>query len=144
MSSSQSSMMNTRRTYSLMLVRFFLGLKHVERSPARHEQQRTELKLTLNAKVFDSKVIFPVVGQGLVEGCVLFVGHVLRLAHPEGLVFVQLLPFVRNLLDLFGFLLLGLLLLLFIHFLDLWLITLFLFILLFLLFLLRVGDFFLL
>ena len=37
-----------------------------------------------------SGAVLPVVGQRLVEGCVLLVGDVLGLAHPERLVLVQL------------------------------------------------------
>jgi hypothetical protein len=68
--------------------------------------------------VLDGKVIFPVVGQTLVERGILFSGNLLRVTRPEGLRFVEFL--VGNLL-LFDGLLLFLLsvLLLLLYFLDL-------------------------
>eukprot|EP00438_Fugacium_kawagutii_P005795 Skav203224 [mRNA] locus=scaffold2292:243446:246351:- [translate_table: standard] len=77
----------------LDVVSFLFGLKKIEGRPARHKKQGTELKLTLHAEMLHCKVILPVVGQGLVE--------VFRLAHPQGLVLVELLPLMR---DFFNFL----------------------------------------
>ena len=39
------------------------------------------------------EVLFPIVGQLLIEVGVLFLGDVLGLSHPEGLVLVNLLQF---------------------------------------------------
>mmetsp|Transcript_45227 Transcript_45227/g.81352 ORF Transcript_45227/g.81352 Transcript_45227/m.81352 type:complete len:444 (+) Transcript_45227:1069-2400(+) len=122
----------------LDVVPLLFGLEEVKRRTARHEEQCPELQLTLNAEVLHCQVVLPVVGQGLVERGVLLVGHILRLAHPERLVLVQLLPLVAHLLHLLCLLFLLLLLLFLIHFLDLGLITLLL--LLLLLFLLRVSH----
>merc|ERR1712032_1717729 len=124
----------------LDVVALLLGFEEVERSTAGNEQQSTELELSLNAEVLDSEVILPVVRQGLVEGCVLLVGHVLGLAHPQGLVLVQLLPLMGHLLDLLGLLLLGFLLLLLIDFLDLGLIAVLALFLLLLFLVLGVSD----
>merc|ERR1719238_459969 len=99
MSSSQSSMMNTRRTYSLMLFRFFFVSKrskgarrgtkiNARNSRARNENQCAELQLSLHAEVFHGQVVFPIVRKRFVEGRVLFVRHVLRLPHPEWFVLV--------------------------------------------------------
>merc|ERR1712066_126889 len=92
------------------------------------------------AEVLHGEVVLPVVGEALVEGSVLLVGHVLALAHPQGLVLVQLLPLVAHLLDLLGLLLLFLLLLLLIDLLDLGLVTLGTILLLGLLLVLTVSD----
>ena len=50
-SSSQSSMMKTRRIYNLMLLRFFC-LKPIGRKP-----QRAELNLTLNAELLHGQMV---------------------------------------------------------------------------------------
>merc|ERR1712232_736336 len=85
-------------------------------------------------------MVFPVVGQRLVEGSVFLVGHFLGFAHPQGLALVQLFPFMGHFLHL-----LGLFLLLFlINFLNLgfvtFLVVLILLFLLFFLFGLGVGH----
>ena len=122
----------------LDVVTLLLAFEHVERGAAGGEEERLELELTLDGEVLDGKVVLPVVGDGLVEGTVLLGGDVIGLAHPEGLLLVELLPLVRDLLDLLGLLLLFLLGVL-IDLLDLGFIT--LLFLLFLLFLgIRVGD----
>mmetsp|Transcript_20449 Transcript_20449/g.35154 ORF Transcript_20449/g.35154 Transcript_20449/m.35154 type:complete len:257 (-) Transcript_20449:210-980(-) len=56
--------------------------------------------------MLDGKMFLPVVGQRLVEGRVILFGDLLRLTSPDGLLLVQLLPFVSNLLNLFLLLLL--------------------------------------
>ena len=71
---------------------------------------------------------------------VLLVGHILRLAHPQGLVLVELLPLMGNLLHLLRLFLLSLLLLLLIDFLNFGLVALLLLVLLLFLFFFRVGD----
>merc|ERR1719329_145077 len=128
----------------LDVVALLLGLEEIERSTTRHEEESTELKLTLNAEVLHRQVILPVVGKGLVERCILLVGHILGLAHPQWLVLVELLPLVGHLLDLLGLLLLGFLLLLLINLLDLRLIGLLAFLLLLLFLFLGIGHFLLL
>jgi len=50
--------------------------------------------------VLDSEVVLPIVGQTLVEVGVLLLGDILRLAHPDGLVFVEFFELVGHLLDL--------------------------------------------
>mmetsp|Transcript_19224 Transcript_19224/g.47842 ORF Transcript_19224/g.47842 Transcript_19224/m.47842 type:complete len:333 (+) Transcript_19224:1564-2562(+) len=65
------------------------------------------------------EVLLPVVGQGLVEGTVLLLGHLLRLARPDGLLLVHQVPLVRHLLDLLLLFLLLLLLLLLLDLLNL-------------------------
>ena len=121
----------------LDVVALLLAFEHVEGSTAGGEKERLELELTFNGEVLDGKVVFPVVGDGLVEGTVLLGGDVIGLAHPEGLLLVELLPLVRDLLDLLGLLFL-LLLGVLIDLLDLGFITLFLLFLL--LFGIGVGD----
>ena len=39
--------------------------------PFGNEEDSLEFKLTLNGEVLDSKMVFPIVGQALVEGAVL-------------------------------------------------------------------------
>ena len=86
-----------------------LGLEQVEGSTLGNEEDSAELELTLNGEVLDSKMVLPVVGEGLVEGSILLLGDVLRVASPDGLLLVELLLLDLGLLDLLG---LGLLLLL--------------------------------
>ena len=85
--------------------------------PLGDEEDGLELELTLNGEVLDGQVLLPVVRQALVEGGVLLLGDLLRVARPDGLRLVELLVGLLNLLDLL--LLLVLLLLLLIDLLDL-------------------------
>mmetsp|Transcript_36274 Transcript_36274/g.82669 ORF Transcript_36274/g.82669 Transcript_36274/m.82669 type:complete len:537 (-) Transcript_36274:669-2279(-) len=106
----------------LDVVLLLLLLEHVEGSALGDEEHRAELKLTLHGEVLHGKVVLPIVGDGLVEGGVLLLGHLLRGASPDGLLLVHHLPLMRHLLDLLGLLLL--LLRLLIDLLDLGLVTL--------------------
>mmetsp|Transcript_24886 Transcript_24886/g.51672 ORF Transcript_24886/g.51672 Transcript_24886/m.51672 type:complete len:230 (-) Transcript_24886:619-1308(-) len=121
------------------VVALLLGLEEVKGCSAWNKQQSAKLKLALHAEMLHREVVLPVVGQGLVEARVLFICHVLRLAHPQRLVLVELFPFVGHFLDLFGLFFLLFLLFLLVHLLDLWLITFFLF-LFCLSLILTVGD----
>ena len=59
--------------------------------------------------MFDGEMVFPIVGQGLVEAAVFFLGDVRGISSPQGLGLVQFLSLLGNLLDFFGlFLLVGL------------------------------------
>merc|ERR1712072_1032913 len=92
-------------------------LEHVEGSTLGHKQDRLELKLALNLEVLHSEALLPVVGDVLVEGGVLLLGDVIRVPHPDGLLLVDKLPLVGDLLHLL--LLLLLLLVLLVDLLDL-------------------------
>jgi len=87
-----------------------LGLEQVKRCSLGHEQQRLELQLTLHREVLDGQVVLPVVRQRLLEGALLFLGHLRRLAHPDWLLLVQVLLFVGHFLDFLFLLLLRFLL----------------------------------
>ena len=50
-----------------------------------------ELELALDGEVFDGKVIFPVVGETLVEVSILLLGNVVGVPRPDWLSLVQLL-----------------------------------------------------
>merc|ERR1712176_1753006 len=76
------------------------------------EEDGAELELALHAEVLDGGVLLPVVGDGLVERSVLILGDVIRLAHPDGLHVVEVVPLMADLLDLLGLLFLLLLLVL--------------------------------
>ena len=110
----------------LDVVALLLGLEEVERSTERpdisvriarrskkhkcspfgDEKNGLELKLALNGKVFDGKVVLPIIGQALVE-CAVFLGSDLRrVASPDRLGLVELFVFNGLLLNLFGLLLL--------------------------------------
>ena len=52
-------------------------------------------------------MVLPVVRERLVERGVLLLGHLVGLAHPDGLLAVEVVPLVRHLLDLLRLLLLG-------------------------------------
>lgn len=106
------------------VVALLLGLEEIERrtkekfdepesshdnarySPLGNEEDSLELELTLDGEVLDGEMVFPVVGQALVERAVLLSGDVLRVAGPDGLHLVEHLPLVDLLLDLLGLLLL--------------------------------------
>mmetsp|Transcript_23684 Transcript_23684/g.67877 ORF Transcript_23684/g.67877 Transcript_23684/m.67877 type:complete len:618 (-) Transcript_23684:487-2340(-) len=98
-----------------------LGLEEVEGRALGHEEDRGELELALDGEVLDGEVLLPVVGERLVEGAVLLLGHLLGLARPDGLLLVHQVPLVRHLLDLL--LLLLLLLRLLVDLLDLGLVA---------------------
>merc|ERR1711865_483245 len=55
-----------------------LRLEHVERGATRNKEQGAELELTFDGEVLDGQMILPIIGQGLVEGCILFIGDILR------------------------------------------------------------------
>ncbi|CAH0377059.1 unnamed protein product, partial [Pelagomonas calceolata] len=82
------------------------ALEHVEGRAARHEEHRAELELALDREVLDRGVVLPVVRERLVEGGVLLLRHLVGLAHPDGLLAVEVVPLVRHLLDLLRLLLL--------------------------------------
>merc|ERR1711907_871347 len=84
-------------------------LEHVERSTLWHEEESLELEVTL-----------PVVANVLVEGGVLLLSDLLRVAHPQRLLLVHELPLVGDLLHLLSLLWL---LLIFLDLLDLWLVV---------------------
>ncbi len=77
-----------------------------DNSPLGDEQNSLEFKLSFDGEVLDCKVVFPVVGQALVEGAVFLWRDIGGVASPDGLGLVEFL--VRGLLflDLLGFLLL--------------------------------------
>ena len=90
--------------------------------------------------MLDCEVVFPIVGQRLIEASVLLFRDLRRVTGPERLGFVELLCFLCRLFDLFG--LLRLLFLLFVYLFNLGFLILTLFLLLFLLFLLLFNLFF--
>jgi len=95
-----------------------LGLEEIEGSALGHEKDGAELELTLNGEVLDCQVVFPVVGEGFVEGTVLLGGDVGGIPGPDWLLLVELLLLNLGLLDLLGLLLL-LFFLLIVYLLDL-------------------------
>ena len=85
------------------------GVEQVKGCTLGHKQDALELQLALHMEVLDGEVLLPVVGQALVEGRVLVLGDVLRVAHPNGLLLVDQRPLVADLLHLLLLLLLLLL-----------------------------------
>jgi hypothetical protein len=69
----------------LDVVALLLLLKHIEGSTLGDVENGTEFQLTFDGEVLDGQVVFPVVGEGLVECTVLLVGDVIRVAGPERL-----------------------------------------------------------
>ena len=88
--SSRTSTMKTRRAYNLMLWRFSLSQQN-ERYTAGHKQQRTKLKLALNAELLHRQVASPSSETDLSNDTYL-IRHILRLSHSWGFVLVELLP----------------------------------------------------
>ena len=84
------------------VILLLLRLKEIEGSSLRHKEYSAEFQLSLNRKVFDSKVVLPVVWQRLVEAAVLFFSDIWRIASPQRLGLVQLFRLFGNLLDFLG------------------------------------------
>ena len=98
-----------------MLLRFFLDSKRSKgalrrnkyaiqqrlknNAPLGDEQNSLEFKLSLDGEVLDSEMVFPVVGQALVEGAVFLWRDVGGVASPDGLGLVELLDLDGLLLD---------------------------------------------
>merc|ERR1719370_223986 len=78
---------------------FPLALEEVEGRPLRYKKEGFELQLTFHAEMFNSKMLLPVVGQGLVELGVFFAGYVVSVPCPDRLGLVQLLLLRVLLLD---------------------------------------------
>ena len=70
-------------------VLLLLILEQIEWGAFWDEDKRAELELTLDGEVFDGQVILPIVGEGLVELGILFVGDVIWVTGPDwfGLMF---------------------------------------------------------
>merc|ERR1712054_41903 len=83
-----------------------LRLEEVKRRALRHKEDGGELELALDGEVLDRQVLLPIIRERLVEGAVLLLRHLLRLARPERLLLVHEVPLVRHLLDLLLLLLL--------------------------------------
>merc|ERR1719482_2040796 len=83
-----------------------LRLEEGKRRALRHEKDRGELELALDGEVLDRQVLLPIIRERLVEGAVLLLRYLLRLARPDRLLLVHEVPLVRHLLDLLLLLLL--------------------------------------
>jgi hypothetical protein len=82
------------------------SLEHIKWSTLGGKETGLEFELTLHRKVLDGGMLFPVVGDGLVESNILVVGDIIRLAHPDGLGVVEMFPLMADLFDLLGLFLL--------------------------------------
>merc|ERR1719204_883640 len=89
----------------LDVVLLLLVLEQVEGGAFGDEQEGLELELTLDGKVFDRKMVFPVVRQALVKVTIFLLGNVVGVSGPDWLRLVQLLVFDVFGLDFLGFLL---------------------------------------
>jgi hypothetical protein len=107
----------------LDVVLLLLGLEEIEGGALGKEEESGELHVSFKREVLHGKVIFPVVGESLVEVRVLFDSDILGLAHPDGLGLVKELQLVGDFLNLLGLLFLS-------DFFDLGLIVVFLFVVL--------------
>mmetsp|Transcript_6459 Transcript_6459/g.16731 ORF Transcript_6459/g.16731 Transcript_6459/m.16731 type:complete len:555 (+) Transcript_6459:414-2078(+) len=76
-----------------------LAIKHVEGGALGHKQHALELQLALHREVLPGQGLLPVVGERLVEGGVLVLGDLLGVAHPDGLLLVEQVPLMGDLLD---------------------------------------------
>jgi hypothetical protein len=75
----------------LHVVLLLFSFEEIERNSAWHEKQCAELELTLNTEVLNGQMIFPVVGQALVEFAIFFLGNIIGVACPNWLGLVQFL-----------------------------------------------------
>jgi hypothetical protein len=69
----------------LDVVSLLLLLKHVERRTLGDEEDRAELELSIDRRVLVSKVLFPIVGKGLVECTILLSGDIVGVSGPKWL-----------------------------------------------------------
>jgi hypothetical protein len=74
--------------------------------PLGNEKNGLEFELTLNGEMLDGEVVFPIIGQTLVESAVFFGCDIRGIASPDRLRLVELFERVFDLLDLFCLLLL--------------------------------------
>eukprot|EP00959_Pyramimonas_sp_CCMP1952_P164528 3439612-Pyramimonas_sp.AAC.1 len=65
-------------------------LRGLEGSPKGHEEQRVYIERPLDAEMLRGQVVRPFVVHGRVEGSILLVCDVLRLAQPDRRVLVEL------------------------------------------------------
>ena len=75
-----------------------------EHTPLRNIENGLELELTFNGEVLDGKVLFPVVGQALVESTIFISSDFLRVPRPNGLGLVKFLVLDCDFLDFLRFL----------------------------------------
>ena len=64
-------------------VLLLLVLEQIEWGAFGDEEKGAELQLTLDGEVLDGQVIFPVVGEGLVELGVLLIGDIIWVTGPD-------------------------------------------------------------
>jgi len=77
-----------------------LGLEQIKGGTLGNEEDGSEFELTLDREVLHGQVVFPVVGEGLVESSVLLGGDVGWVASPNWLRFVEFFLLDGGLLDL--------------------------------------------
>merc|ERR1719367_2151324 len=73
----------------LDVVLLFLVLKQVEGGALGNEEEGAELQLSLNREMLHCQMLFPVVGQALVELAILFLADVIWIPGPDGLGLVK-------------------------------------------------------
>merc|ERR1719474_1898837 len=93
-----------------IVLRLFV-LKKIEGSALGNVEKSLELELALDGEVLAGKMIFPVVGETLVEVAVFLLGDIVGVPRPDRFSLVQFLVLVELFLDLFGLLGLGFVLL---------------------------------
>merc|ERR1719474_288082 len=89
-----------------IVLRLFV-LKKIEGSALGNVEKSLELELALDGEVLAGEMIFPVVGETLVEVAVFLLGDIVGVPSPDRFRLVQLLVLVELFLDLFGLLGLG-------------------------------------
>ena len=77
----------------LDVVLLFLVLKQVEGGALGDEEEGAELQLSLNREMLHCQMLFPVVGQALVELAILFLADVIWIPCPDGLGLIKLFIF---------------------------------------------------
>lgn len=75
----------------LDVVALLLTLKQIEGGALGDEENGLEFQLSFHREVFEGKVVFPIVGEGLVERGILVLRNVLRVSCPDGFSLVELL-----------------------------------------------------
>merc|ERR1712235_125297 len=88
-------------------VLLLLVLEQIEWGAFGDEEKGAEFELTLDGEVLDGQVIFPVVGEGLVELGVLLIGDIIWVTGPDWFGLVLLVLLLSILVDLLNLWLVG-------------------------------------
>jgi len=85
------------------VILLLFGFEEVEGGSLGDEEQGFEFKLSFDGELFDGEVVFPIVGEGFVEGGVFFLGDGFGFSHPDGFGFILDFEFLGHFFNFLGF-----------------------------------------